>query len=80
MPIRFYQPCTLSLCFKSSLFFKYLLPSKPKKPFTKDKKGCSDQNNEGLITVKGRGGGYKKILKIKFLAKTKKCIFKLFRF
>lgn len=60
MPIRFYRPCTPGLRFKSSLFSKSLLTSKPEKSFTKGKKGCSGRNNKGLITVRGRGGGHKR--------------------
>ena len=60
MPIRFYQPYTPGSRFKSSLFSKSLLTSKPKKPSTTGKKGCNGRNNKGLITVRGRGGGHKK--------------------
>lgn len=60
MPIRFYRPCTPGLRFRSSLFSRSLLTSKPEKSFTTGKKGCSGRNNKGLITVRGRGGGHKR--------------------
>jgi len=60
MPIRFYRPRTPGTRFKSSLFLKSLLTLKPEKSFIKGKKRCSGRNNEGLITVRGRGGGHKR--------------------
>lgn len=44
--------------------YPYLYKKGPYRPLTKAKKRCSGRNNTGKITVRGRGGGTKKRLRI----------------
>lgn len=60
MPIRLYRPYTSGMRFRSSLFLKSLITTKSKSSLICGKKCFGGRNNDGLITVRGRGGGHKR--------------------
>ena len=64
MPTKNYNPLTPTLRYKQTLDFGEITTDKPYKPLTKGKKKSSGRNNHGLITVRRRGGGHKKLLRL----------------
>jgi len=61
MSIKSYQPLTPVLRFKQTSGFDEITELKPYKPLVKGKKRISARNNRGIITVRRRGGGHKKL-------------------
>jgi large subunit ribosomal protein L2 len=64
MGIKKFKPTTKSQRFLAISSFEEITTNKPHKPLTKSKKRCSGRNNNGRITVRRRGGGHKRLIRI----------------
>ncbi len=64
MPIKKYKPITPGLRFKTSLSFKELTGTEPEKSLLVPVKKSGGRNNLGRITLRHRGGGHKRLLRI----------------
>lgn len=65
MPIKFYNPTSAGRRAGSVLDYAAVLTTdKPLKSLTKGKRRASGRNHHGVITVKHRGGGQKKLYRI----------------
>ncbi|HID94547.1 MAG TPA: 50S ribosomal protein L2 [Candidatus Latescibacteria bacterium] len=64
MPIKKYKPVTPSLRFKTNLTFDDITAKEPEKSLVVALKRSSGRNNQGRITVRRRGGGHKRLLRI----------------
>ncbi len=64
MPIKKYKPITPGLRFKTSLSFKELTGTEPEKSLLVPVKKTGGRNNLGRITLRHRGGGHKRLLRI----------------
>lgn len=63
MTIKTYRPLTPVLRFKQTSGFDEITEQGSYKPLVKGKKSISARNNRGIITVRRRGGGHKKLLR-----------------
>jgi large subunit ribosomal protein L2 len=64
MPMKSYRPLTPVLRYKQTPDFKEITETAPYKPLCKGKKRISGRNNRGIITIRRRGGGHKKLLRL----------------
>jgi large subunit ribosomal protein L2 len=64
MPIRQFKPTSPSRRNASGYMFTEITKSKPEKALTTTKKRASGRNNQGKITVRHRGGGAKRKIRI----------------
>ena len=64
MPIRQFKPTSPSRRNASGYMFTEITKSKPEKALTITKKRASGRNNQGKITVRHRGGGAKRKIRI----------------
>ena len=64
MPIRQFKPTSPSRRNASGYMFTEITKSKPEKALTTTKKRASGRNNQGKITVRHRGGGSKRKIRI----------------
>ena len=64
MPIRQFKPTSPSRRNASGYMFTEITKSKPEKSLTTTKKRASGRNNQGKITVRHRGGGSKRKIRI----------------
>lgn len=64
MGIKRYKPVTPGLRFKTTLDFSVLTDDKPLKALVAGKKRCSGRMRTGRISVRRRGGGHKRKLRI----------------
>ena len=63
MPIRIYRPTSAGRRNSSVNTFEEVTKSRPEKSLTEPKRRTNGRNNQGKITVRGRGGGHKKLLR-----------------
>jgi large subunit ribosomal protein L2 len=72
MPIKYYNPTSAGRRAGSVLDYKAVLTkSKPEKSLTRGKRRAHGRNNHGVITVKHRGGGNKKLYRFIDFKRTK---------
>lgn len=64
MGIKSYTPTTPTLRYKTTNTFEQVTTDKPYKPLLVAKKRSSGRNNSGRITVRRRGGGHRRYLRI----------------
>jgi large subunit ribosomal protein L2 len=64
VPIKKYKPITPGLRFKTSLSFKELTGTEPEKSLLAPVKKTGGRNNLGRTTLRHRGGGHKRLLRI----------------
>lgn len=64
MPVKTYRPLTPVLRFKQTPDFSEVTSTSPYKPLCSGKKRISGRNNRGVITVRRRGGGHKKLFRL----------------
>ncbi|MDR3012403.1 MAG: 50S ribosomal protein L2 [Chitinispirillales bacterium] len=64
MPIKQYRPVTPTSRFKSTTAFTQLTTDEPHKPLLVPKHRTAGRNNRGVITVRHRGGGHKRFIRI----------------
>src|SRR3990170_6867229 len=64
MPIRQFKPTSPSRRNASGYMFTEITKSKPEKALTTTKKRASGRNNQGKISVRHRGGGAKRRIRI----------------
>lgn len=64
MGIKRFKPTTPGQRFKSGPDFKEITKEKPEKSLTLSKERCNGRDNYGHITVRGRGGGHKRKIRI----------------
>ncbi len=64
MPMKSYRPLTPVLRFKETSDFSEITSSAPFKSLTVGKKKISGRNNRGIITMRRRGGGHKRLYRI----------------
>jgi large subunit ribosomal protein L2 len=61
MALKTYRPLTKTLRYKQTPGFEELTASKPYKPLTEGLREKAGRNNHGLITMRRRGGGHKRL-------------------
>lgn len=64
MNIRIHKPSTAGVRFRLSLLDKDITKNNPEKSLTFGKKCSNGRNNRGVITLRGRGGGHKRKIRI----------------
>lgn len=64
MPIKQFRPITPSLRFKTAYTFEELTTKKPLKSLTISRKSSGGRNNFGRMTVRHRGGGHKRHIRV----------------
>ena len=64
MPVKTYRPLTPVLRFKQTSDFAEVTSAKPYKPLCSGKKKISGRNNRGVITMRRRGGGHKRLFRL----------------
>lgn len=64
MTLKNYKPRTKSLRFTKLSSFEEITSTKPHKRLLKSKKRSSGRNNNGRITIRRRGGGHKRAIRI----------------
>lgn len=64
MPIKKYKPTTPSRRFMTTVDFSMLTKDRPRKKLTKFLKKSGGRNNRGVITVRHRGGGSKRLYRL----------------
>lgn len=64
MPIKTHKPYTPSRRYMTVVDYSVLTKRKPEKSLTIAKKRTGGRNNRGRITVRHRGGGHKKLIRI----------------
>ena len=64
MAIKTYRPTTPALRFRTTLVNDELSKERPLKRLTRPKQRISGRNNKGRLTVRHRGGGHKKLLRL----------------
>ena len=64
MPVRKYKPTTPSRRFASTLTFDELTGKRPEKALVRSRKKSSGRNSYGRITMRHRGGGHKRKLRL----------------
>ncbi len=64
MPLKTFRPLTPVLRFRQTSDFAELTTDKPYKPLTEGKRRVSGRNNRGIITMRRRGGGHKRLYRI----------------
>jgi len=74
MPMKSYRPVTPVLRYKTTNTFEHITTDKPYKPLLAKKDRCNGRNNRGIITVRHRGGGAKRFLRLLDFRRDKKNI------
>ena len=64
MPLKTYRPLTETQRYKQTPDFAELTAGKPYKPLTEGRKEPAGRNNRGVITMRRRGGGHKRLYRI----------------
>ncbi|MDR0308090.1 MAG: 50S ribosomal protein L2 [Chitinispirillales bacterium] len=64
MPVKQYRPLTPTLRYKTTAAFEQITADEPHKPLLVPKSRCNGRNNRGVITVRHRGGGHKRFIRI----------------
>jgi len=64
MPLKTYRPLTPVLRFKQTSDFSEITSSESYKPLCSGKKKISGRNNRGVITMRRRGSGHKKVFRL----------------
>jgi large subunit ribosomal protein L2 len=64
MPLKKYRPTTPTLRYKTTTVFDQLTTDTPHKPLLVAKRRTSGRNNRGVITVRHRGGGHKRFIRV----------------
>jgi len=64
MPTKTFRPLTPIQRYKQVSDFGEVTHSEPYKPLTKGKKKISGRNNRGVITMRRRGGGHKRLYRL----------------
>jgi large subunit ribosomal protein L2 len=64
MALKKYKPTTPTLRFTATSKFDEITTNKPHKPLLRSKKRSSGRNNNGRITVRRRGGGHKRAVRV----------------
>ena len=64
MPIKVYKPTTPARRRTSVLVNKSLTKARPKKSLTVIRKNRAGRNNQGRITVRHKGGGVKRLIRL----------------
>ena len=64
MSIKKYKPTSPGIRFKTGFSFDEITSSEPLKALVKGKTSGSGRNNNGRITVRRRGGGHKRLLRV----------------
>lgn len=64
MPIKQYRPVTPTQRYKSTNTFDQVTTDTPYKPLLVQKTKISGRNNRGVITVRHRGGGHKRFIRV----------------
>lgn len=74
MPVKKYKPTSAGRRFMTTMDFTELSDKKPEKSLVEVKKKHSGRNNNGHITVRHKGGGYRKQYRIIDFKRTKDAI------
>ena len=64
MGIKNYRPTTPSLRYTSGLTYEEITRTRPEKSLSKGKSSSSGRDNNGRISVRRRGGGHKRKLRV----------------
>jgi len=64
MPIKSYNPITPVLRYKTTNTFEQITTDEPHKPLLLPKKNINGRNNTGRVTVRFRGGGHRRFIRI----------------
>jgi len=64
MPVKQYRPTTPTLRYKTTTSFKQITTNEPHKPLLVAKHSSGGRNNRGVITVRHRGGGHKRFIRV----------------
>jgi len=64
MPLKQYRPITPTLRYKTTPSFDQITTDTPHKPLLTAKRRTNGRNNRGVITVRHRGGGHKRFLRL----------------
>jgi large subunit ribosomal protein L2 len=64
MPVKQYRPTTPTLRYKTTASYDQITTDEPHKPLLVAKHRSSGRNNRGVITVRHRGGGHKRFIRI----------------
>src|SRR6267142_592465 len=64
MPVKVYKPTSPGRRGMTGYSFEEITKGKPEKSLLREKRGKSGRNNQGRVTVRHRGGGHKRQLRI----------------
>src|SRR5258707_13798827 len=64
MPVKVYKPTSPGRRGMTGYTFEEITKSTPEKRLLREKRGKSGRNNEGKVTVRHRGGGHKRQLRM----------------
>src|SRR5437868_12481907 len=64
MPVKVYKPTSPGRRGMTGNSFDEITKSTPEKSLLREKRGKSGRNNQGRVTVRHRGGGHKRQLRI----------------
>jgi large subunit ribosomal protein L2 len=64
MPLKSYRPLTETQRYKQTLDFSEITTNEPYKPLTFGHREKAGRNNRGIITMRRRGSGHKRLLRI----------------
>jgi len=64
MPLKKYNPVTPTLRYKTTSSFDQITTDTPHKPLLEAKRRTNGRNNRGVITVRHKGGGHKRFIRI----------------
>ena len=64
MPLKSYRTITKTLRYKKTLEFTEITADEPYKPLTEGKRERAGRNNRGIITMRRRGSGHKRLLRL----------------
>jgi len=64
MPLKQYNPITPTLRYKTTSSFDQITTDTPYKPLLEAKRRTNGRNNRGVITVRHKGGGHKRFIRL----------------
>jgi len=64
MPLKSYRPLTETQRYKQTLDFSEITTNEPYKPLTFGQREKAGRNNRGIITIRRRGSGHKRLLRL----------------
>ncbi|MBW8890254.1 MAG: 50S ribosomal protein L2 [Fibrobacteres bacterium] len=64
MPLKTYRPLTETQRYKQTLDFSEITTNEPYKPLTFGQREKAGRNNRGIITMRRRGSGHKRLLRL----------------